>query len=231
MFVLGLHGFSEVGKDAFADYLIAHHGWSGKLSFAKNLKQMCKTVFGFTDFQVETQEGKEQEFSEPLVFNQTHLNSVLIWMCRTHGSKVGFSSAEERQELNRYLLSLLGRRLCTSRQALQLVGTEVCRSVCPTYHIDVVIDNAPKEGNWVVTDVRFPNEADSLVGKFNAKIIKLSRPALNSKKLKYGHASESALSDWSGFFAAIENDKDLISLYRKIDAFLEENNLCRDAAL
>ncbi len=222
---LGLNGNAKSGKDTVADYLIEHHKWDGKFSYARNLKDMCKHIFRLSEFQVAEQEGKKEPFAEPITFNHTHLGAVLTWMCRTH-SKISFSSEEEKRTTYAKLTSNLGRPLSTPREILQLVGTDICRTVYPNYHIEVLLNSLPDKGNIVVTDVRYENEAGA-VRDLGGKILRLIRPDLNLSSDMYKHSSECALNDWDGFTAIISNDQDLSSLYEKVNNFLEENNLCR----
>jgi hypothetical protein len=49
--IIGITGRKFHGKDTLADYLVKQHGYI-KLSFAQPLKEICKTIFGFTNSQV-----------------------------------------------------------------------------------------------------------------------------------------------------------------------------------
>ena len=75
-FVLGFSGAAGAGKDTVADYLIEGGGWDGKLSFAGNLKEMCKLVFNLTDHDVYDQEGKQALFDSPKVFLITQSSQI-----------------------------------------------------------------------------------------------------------------------------------------------------------
>ena len=83
-FVLGINGAAGAGKDTLADYLVSKHGWTKKLSFARNLKDLCKKAFDLSEFQVDNQKGKGQDLECPKVFTTDAFGSILYWMYRTH---------------------------------------------------------------------------------------------------------------------------------------------------
>lgn len=225
-FVLGLYGPAGSGKDTIGDYLVSHHGWSGKLSFAGNLKEMCKAVFDLTDYDVYDQDGKMRLFRNPLEFSQTHLNGIMIWMSKTH---------RHHQVPHRALKTVksrIGTRFDNPRRVLQFVGTEVCRELISTYHVDVVVSQVNKspESKFVITDVRFPNEGNIIVdtmGGVVAKVIRQDNAA--AQNIDRTHASETSMFEWGKFADTINNDREgLDALYEEIDRFLERNDLCQD---
>ena len=117
----------------------------------------------------------------------------------------------------------------TVRSLLQKIGTELFRD---KIHKDVWvlsllrrISSAP-QFNWVVTDLRFPNEKDVLEKRYEGKIvtIKVSRPGKTGKTdggIK-GHESESY--DIHADFS-VENKGSFEDLYRQIDEIMEQNGL------
>ncbi len=224
-FILGIAGIAGSGKDTIGDYLVSHYNWNGKLAFARNLKDMCKATFALSEFEVSDHEGKKALFKNPVIVSQTHINSLLAWMCRTHETS-GFSK-EKRAELAQMLLNIRGKVLHTTREILQFVGTEFCREIIPTYHVDIISQKLnASPGNWIITDVRFPNEAEMLQSNF-AKLVKVERPGLVISEEVRRHTSETSLPDWK-WDAVIMNDVERVEdLYLKVDKFLEENNYVR----
>ncbi len=221
-FILGISGFAGSGKDTIGDYLVSQHGWSGKMSFARNLKDMCKAVFNLTEHQVSDHDGKKFIFPQPIKFADTHVNLLLAWMCRTHETS-GFTK-EHRAEILQMLSDSRGRVFRTPREIMQFVGTDFCRTIIPTYHIDIIKQKLlANEGNWIITDVRFPNEAETLQ-LLSGLIIRVERPGLVVSEEVIRHPSETALSDWK-FDAVILNDVERVEdLYLKVDKFLEEHS-------
>ncbi len=222
-FILGISGFAGSGKDTIGDYLVAHHGWNGKLQFARNLKDMCKSTFGLSEYQVSDHEGKKSVFKNPVKLTQTHVNLLLAWMCKTHET-TGITK-DRRAEVMAMIVGSYGKEFKTPREILQFVGTEFCRTIIPTYHVDIIAQKIQKDqGKWIITDVRFPNEAEMLKS-ISGVIIRVERPGLIIAEDVKRHPSETALADWK-FDAVVQNDVERVEdLYLKVDKFLEEQNL------
>jgi hypothetical protein len=219
-FVLGLSGAALAGKDTVADYLISEHGWTGKLSFAKNLKDMCREVFDLSEEDVETQEGKKRRIGPPIQFSNYHFNSIINWMLRTHSSKSILTDSLGSVQ------NLTGKRLKSPREVLQFVGTDICRALVPTYHVDIILNSAAREGNWVITDVRFPNEGDLVLDVLKGAVVNINRASSSEGIVDMTHLSETAMKQWGRYTDIIDNSKDgLEFLFEEVNEFLERNNL------
>jgi len=73
------------------------------------------------------------------------------------------------------------------RQLLQRFGTEVGRELYgETFWVDRVLKQLTPDGNFVITDVRFPNEADA-VRDIGGSLFRIARPGVQAAN---GHASE-----------------------------------------
>lgn len=121
----------------------------------------------------------------------------------------------------------------TYRKILQVLGTEVGRSIYADIWIDALFKDYSEGSNWVITDVRFPNEAKAIKDK-GGIIIRINRPRfcegctminLNSQDCfdcvvfqdDYNdfHESEIALDEYP-FEYIIDNNKDLTSLQTSV---------------
>lgn len=60
--IIAICGFKRTGKDTIANYIAQHYGYE-HMKLADPLKSVCKTLFGFTDEQVE---GHEKEKTDPM---------------------------------------------------------------------------------------------------------------------------------------------------------------------
>lgn len=117
----------------------------------------------------------------------------------------------------------------TVRSLLQLIGTELFRN---NIHKDVwalsLWLRIKKElhSNWVVTDVRFPNEKEVLSNQYSGKIltIKVLRKGYEGQTIGgiKGHESET-YSIPADYF--IHNDGSLEDLYKQIDSIMKKNGL------
>jgi len=224
-FVLGLHGPAKAGKDSIADYLIDVHNWGEKLFFASNLKQMCRDIFFLSEADVETQAGKEKPFPKPKNFTQRNLGSVLYWMSRTH--RDFHVSKKSKAKVK----SLVGTTLETPRRILQFVGTDICRELISSYHRDIVAHQIAKvpDRNYIITDVRFPNEGDFVLDDLKGCVIEVVRPAPGKENIDRTHPSETAMKEWGRFTDVVDNNKDgLQMLYAEVNNLLKRQNLCQE---
>ena len=78
--------------------------------------------------------------------------------------------------------------------------------------------------NWIITDVRFPNEYDAVKAK-GGLILRVNRPGYGTSMLDLAtaHPSETAL-DGHDFDHVIENDGNLEDLKKKVQFFLKWNS-------
>lgn len=108
----------------------------------------------------------------------------------------------------------------TARSALQYVGTEVFRNhhdkdtwalICKRK----IVEHLSKGDNIVVSDVRFPNEADMIRG-LGGKLWKIHRTNLISKDF---HISETAMNDYR-YDEIFYNDEFIVDIPKKIKELL-----------
>lgn len=127
------------------------------------------------------------------------------------------------------------QRSTSVRQFLQELGTDACRTnLHPNVWVNALMaDYIPvwttDEGkhdpikefpNWIVTDVRFPNEAEA-IKKAGGKIIRIERPGF---KALNQHLSEISLDRWD-FDYKIINGSDTVSLMFTVANILKKESL------
>lgn len=96
------------------------------------------------------------------------------------------------------------------RRLLQRLGTEAGREIFgKNIWVDTVLNNS--EGNIVITDVRFPNEADAIRER-GGIVIRIFRPGIGPAN---AHASENSLEDYE-FDYYLENTGGIEELYKEI---------------
>lgn len=213
--ILGFSGKALAGKDVAADYLIANYNWDVKTGFAYNLKVACSEILNMDLEAFTTQVGKCAMLAEPVKTDYCLVEKIVQWMSKTHD--VTMDSIDHNR--------LIGRVLKTPRDILQFVGTDIMRSYSHNYHRDVLILSLSEDNNVIVTDVRFPNEAD-IIRSSGGYVIRVERPI--ALRRLYGevsntkHKSEVALDTWDDWDYTLNNDgKELDSLYRKIDNMVD----------
>lgn len=94
------------------------------------------------------------------------------------------------------------------RELLQRMGTEVGRNLIgENTWVDAVMNKTEDGGRYVITDVRFPNEA-SAIKRMGGRLWRIERPGVGPAN---NHASEHALADYP-FDVVIDNAGPLESL-------------------
>lgn len=114
----------------------------------------------------------------------------------------------------------------TIRQLLQKFGTEVGRNISPDLWVIALINSYIEaksngyEEDWIVTDVRFKNEAEA-IRENGGILIRLNRnTGFNDQ-----HSSETALDDYKNFDLIIDNNGTLDELIDKVYNFMKEFKL------
>jgi hypothetical protein len=103
------------------------------------------------------------------------------------------------------------------RRLLQVFGTEVGREMFgENFWVDLVLDNI-KSFHTVISDVRFVNEADAIKNE-GGVVWRVNRMGIGPVT---GHSSETALDNYN-FDAIIDNNSDMLSLYKNVDSLIGE---------
>jgi hypothetical protein len=241
--IIGINGYAGSGKDTVGtiiQYLQAdtnihlkdvlkktpHHiwwleersGWEIK-KWAGKLKVIASLLTG-----IPVEKFEDQEFKKVLLGPEwgtvtlTPLSSIPVF------ANIEFNS------------------LMSVRDFLQKLGTDAIRD---NLHINtwvnaLMVDYSPTgdtllEGevrkvreedliypNWIVTDTRFPNEAEA-IKKADGIIIRVERPGV---KPINPHPSETGLDDWK-FDYVINNDGSLKDLIKKVNKILKKENILK----
>lgn len=108
------------------------------------------------------------------------------------------------------------------RGLLQRFGTEVGREMFgENFWVDLAMSQIPDGSKIVVSDVRFPNEADA-IKKLGGKVLRVERDGVEAVN---AHISETALDGYD-FDVRIPNNKDITALHFLIETLI--NGLERD---
>ena len=98
----------------------------------------------------------------------------------------------------------------TYREILQKFGTETGRAIHRDLWINSLFASLDKDKNYIITDVRFINEAEACL-KNKATLIRITR---NVNQMD--HASETELDNYESFDYIIENNGSLEDLINKV---------------
>jgi len=184
MINFGISGIAGSGKDTLTAMLLEELHKRGytqyyQYSFALPLKIFAKDVFGFSDYDVFDQEGKEQPFAvtyglkafrerfDYAIFNLTAVDpeqtewvedlwnrfrEVMIDQILPNPVSAAVSGWIEPEKS---IISFSS----TPRVILQLLGTEFFRqSISESFWTDISPDR-----NVIISDMRFPNELDHIL--------------------------------------------------------------------
>ena len=180
--------------------------------FAYKLKLITSILIGCNVDQLENREFKE-------AYLPPHWNVYYRVFTEDPGMKMGsiYASQEELEDFYENFPIELDDSMntcekLTARRILQLLGTEGCREVIhPNVWVNALFADYQPESNWIITDCRFPNEADA-VKERGGVVIRIERHG----RKQGGHASETALDNYTGFDHVIHNDGSLGDLYDKV---------------
>jgi hypothetical protein len=197
--------------------------------FADRLKDIVCLLIGCTRQQLEDQEFKEKELGEEW---------YRYGLIRKNSAKpILFPSELENIECQLKLFkgSTLYMDKLTPRKLLQLLGTECGRNIIhPNIWVNAtMVDYNPISGtmdvrrsketfpNWIITDMRFPNELEAIKNR-NGITIRINRGLVErTGKLiqEPEHISETALNN-AKFDYVIENDGTIEELLNKVKKIL-----------
>lgn len=192
--------------------------------FADKLKEIVCLLIGCTREQLEDREFKEtplgEEWKVYKIDYQTDYDDI------DHDHSKIFLSEEDAINWYEplYLRPLRGRYMnLTPRLLLQLLGTEAGRQIIhPNIWVnalfaDYKLDHGVViEPNWIITDVRFPNEAKAIADR-GGILIKVVRP--ETDHLAGDHESETALDQYVGWDLVLDNSKDFDYLIQQLESF------------
>lgn len=221
MKVLGFVGPKGAGKDEAYKILRESGKVLQKMSFAAPLKEICKTVFGLSDYQVDDPVGKERELETPIILTIKHLRALnkelAAWV-----EPVDPVTQIIRYNVNRIsVVGLEGTEFKTPRYLLQFIGTDYIRDrVWKDWHVtaamsDKALAKLPDANAiYAVTDVRFENELEALQNKFGAAFacFYIERPEAEERLKEATHPSELVsikLREQLGDDAVLKNDGDV----------------------
>lgn len=203
--LIGISGKKQAGKDTVAriiSYLAAYDemDFPNETRYAYVIKNLANDVPLFTPF-------KTTRFADSL---------KQVAGCILNVEPELFESNSFKQEVNRIGISDVLGHSYTNRELLQLIGTEVGRNIDKDIWIKTTFSDWTEESKWIIADVRFPNEAESIKQR-GGMVIRINRPLDNQDE----HPSEVALDDYDQFDVTINNDGSITDLIDKVTAIYD----------
>ena len=195
--LIGISGKMGVGKDTLGNILCDLEPAYEVKRFADKLKMIASLLSGISVERFESQDFKQ--FNMPSVWNR-HKSPTTAY-------------GDQRIKM-------------TVREFLQKLGTEAMRD---NLHEDVWVNalfadykeryfGSKSMPNWVITDVRFPNEANAIINR-GGIMVRINRD--NTPGISKDHSSETALDNWTGFSYEIDNNGTIEDLILHAECILK----------
>jgi hypothetical protein len=183
--IIGLHGKARSGKDTFGEYLIEHldrkhHRHFQHMSFATQLKQMCKDHFELSDDQL-WERGKNIRETPDKRFPCPDRQGIPPYCLGNRDDGKGLEHMEER-------------KYWSPREIMQELGS-FYRKINYDYWVMALAIESVRRGykDVIITDVRHVNECEYV--KVNkGMLVKIVKPEAQDIHNMH-HESEIALDD------------------------------------
>lgn len=216
----------------------SHSDWKIK-KFADKLKDIVCIIIGCTREQLEDRTFKEKPLGE-----EWHLYKQII-----DNHLLSQKEMKLQSKLHNGLRDTLYTKvIMTPRLLLQLLGTECGRQIIhPNIWVNALFskyypkicsgvtycalagkpeiscNQCPEYPNWIITDVRFPNEVKAIKDK-GGIIIRINRYDITGQGKLNPHTSETALDD-AEFDYTIDNFGTIEELIEKVKEILIKENI------
>lgn len=210
--IIGISGKIRSGKDTVAK-LIQLWDYTRKNGFsAVNVDAILTDNFVLTTIQNNPSYFTTRRFAGKLknhVADLLDIDTASLENQDVKASKLG-------PEWNKLLPAAVNEKVpMTIRDLLIAIGDGARNYVHPDIWVNGLF-NQYKGENWIVPDMRYPNEHERIT-KLAGKTIRVNRPGLKN----IDHYSEIAL-DVSSFDYVIENDKSLNELYAQVKTIMDD---------
>ena len=202
------------------------------VKFADKLKDMICLLLGCTREQLEDPKFKESTLGEEWVkyeLRYTSYSRLSYGNCPDYYEKY-FCSKEEAIEYIEGDLEVdqdsieISKIELTPRLLLQLLGTECGRDIIhPNIWVNATMADYTEHSNWIISDVRFPNEAKVIKDK-GGILIRINR----NIGLEFMHESETALDNYNDWDYTIDNDGTIENLIEKVKQILITEGLLNE---
>lgn len=203
--IIGLSGYAKSGKDTVAEMIqeIQPNEWQIK-KFSGKLKTIASLLTGIPADKFEDQEFKQSTLGSEwdklyTAFGDEYVSEPMS--VRVFLQRLGTDAVREGLHHNAWVNALMADYHTDTRS--EALGQFVKKVSPPS--------------KWIVTDCRFPNEAQAIKDK-GGVIIRIDRPGI---KPVNAHPSEVSLDNWD-FDYKIANVSDLVALKQSVEVLLNK---------
>jgi cytidylate kinase len=204
--IVGISGKMQHGKDTVGEYLITNYGFK-RLSFGDKVKEICIEYDNSTP---ELREYWNKKVAREILDNESRALEVDASMQRMCP---GIWKQLTHEEC--YITKPLHARI-----RMQRFATDEMRTLDPDCWVRYVMRKYEQEegGRWVITDMRFRNEAYWIEATENSQLWRVRRPIPDIPGTE--HTSETELDDYP-FEVFIDNDSTISALHNKVDRIMK----------
>lgn len=238
--IIGINGYAGSGKDTVGtiiqylqttpetvsledvlDFPLSHQWWLEDSSgweikkWAGKLKAIASMLTGIDQEKFEDQEFKKKylgsQWAEAGYDEDRKMHSLKPMTVRDFLQRLGTDAVRNGLHTNAWVNALMADYIC-----------DCCNQYpCDTInHEDTGQDIGYQYPNWIITDTRFPNEAQAIKNA-GGIVIRIDRPGV---KPINDHPSEVGLDDWN-FDYKIANVSDLKALTATVEGILKKENI------
>ncbi len=234
--IIGIHGKMQTGKDTIGEMIqnitapigagvILESNWKIK-KFADKLKQILSLLIG-----IKIEDWEDESIKQSIL--PSEWNRFKVWLNFVQKEVIYPTEQEAIKRYNQYneksalivgdTHGFVWDDSLTYRKLLQFVGTDLFRDkLHPNVWVNSLMCDYMKLSDWIITDVRFPNEVQAIKDR-GGLIIKVEKASYSS--FIDSHESEIALNDYTDWDYIIDNNGTLDNLEKNIIEFLKIFNL------
>lgn len=198
--LIGISGKKGTGKNVVADLIKEKVSVDYDLrAYADKLKDMASVMLG-----VSVEDLNSQEFKKTPLPDQWGLGEEFY---------------DNATDIDKMLYSHLVDNTLTPRDVLQMLGDNT-RGIHPNVWVNSMFSKWKESDQWIVTDVRFPNEFEAIKER-GGIMIRVNRKT-NSNDY---HPSEISLDNYKEFDHTIGNNGTMKQLNIAVDKMIKELEL------
>lgn len=145
--LIGLVGKKGSGKTTSANIIKKELDPVYEIQLAKKLKDVCSRVFKVNRDFMDDPVLKEVELDKTITITFWNIIKVCFYFLVFPKIKT---------------FKHIGTRLTTARRLLQFVGTDILRQIDTEIHLKKAVSGLPKNGVFIVSDIRFKDEMEYL---------------------------------------------------------------------